>query len=79
MKKTSIYLDDEAEARLGRLSHDLGMSRAEVIRLALVSYEAQAREPREFLVFGSGERAGKSVSQMTHEELEALKEGLGED
>jgi hypothetical protein len=75
MKKTSIYLDAAAEARLERLSRDLDLSRTEVIRLALVDYDLARSGPPHFAHFDSGSGDGCSVADIPDEEL---MRGFGE-
>ncbi|MEZ4494320.1 MAG: CopG family transcriptional regulator [Dehalococcoidia bacterium] len=69
MKKTSVYLGEEDEARLKRLAERLGLSRADVIRLALSDYERACTHPRRFAHFDSGSGDGRSVADIPDEEL----------
>jgi hypothetical protein len=57
MKKTSLYLDPEVDAALGRIASRRGISKAELIRRALS--EVAASEPRpELTAIGVGRGPG---------------------
>lgn len=66
MKKTSLYLSEADEFRLAQLADQLGMSRAEVIRLALAAYQPPTRK---FHLDGCFEGDGSSIADVPDEEL----------
>ena len=74
MKKTSVYLTEDEDARLARLSERLGKSRALIMREALATYEADHPD-RYFSMSGAHQGDGTSVADIPEEEL--LK-GFGE-
>jgi hypothetical protein len=71
---TSIYLDETDRQRLRRLAEREGRSQADVVRAALVAYEAQVAGDRQFALAGAWEGDGSSVADLTEEEL---LEGFG--
>lgn len=75
MKKTSVYLSTEDDARLERLARSEHRSRAEVIRVALARYESEVVRDRQFACAGSGRGPGDSAADLTDE---TLLEGFGE-
>lgn len=75
MKKTSIYLSADDDARLERIARSEGRSRADVIRTAITAYEAEVVPDREFECAGIGRGPGDSAADLTEE---TLLEGFGE-
>ena len=75
MKKTSLYLSDDAVKRLRRLAQLEHTSQAEIVRRAIASYVPRGGGDRDFALFGSGKGPGGSVADIPDEEL--LK-GFGE-
>jgi len=69
MKKTSVYLRPEDEARLDWLAEREHASEAEIIRRAIASYEPSAEVDRNFAGARSGEGPGSSVADVPEEEL----------
>ena len=69
VKKTSVYLSDEDEARLQTLARRNGVTRAAVIRRALVLYESQEVSDRNFAMVGMWEGDGTSIADVPDEEL----------
>ena len=78
MKKTSIYLTPEDEARLERLVQRERKSRAEIIRAALAQFEARPQQPRQFHLDGCFEGDGRSIADFSAEEMAELMKGFGE-
>lgn len=66
MKKSSIYLSEADEARLTLLAEQLQLTRAEVIRLAIESFQPPARV---FHLDGCFEGDGSSIADVPEEEL----------
>ncbi|CAN5149096.1 hypothetical protein BH20ACT16_BH20ACT16_14110 [soil metagenome] len=75
MRKTSVYLSDEAAERLAQLAAIEGRPQAQIIRDALASYARPRPGDRNFAMMGSGEGDGRSVADIPEEEL---LEGFGE-
>ncbi|MGH9054206.1 MAG: CopG family transcriptional regulator [Acidimicrobiia bacterium] len=69
MKKTSVYLTEREIARLERLSRDLGLSQAELIRRAIAGFMAEPATDRRFAIEGVGEGPGDSVADHREEDL----------
>lgn len=75
MKKTSLYLEDELHAAVGRLADREGMSRAETIRQALRAATKDVSRPR-ITAIGIGEGPGDVAENMDRYLAEW---GFGED
>jgi hypothetical protein len=76
MKKTSLYLDDEHVALLGRAAQAEGRSQAEILRDAILLYASRANQPpRTFALARAFRGDGRSLADIPEEEL--LK-GFGE-
>ena len=75
MRKTSVYLSDEAAARLARLAELEGRPQAAIIRDAIARYEQPLVGDRNFEMMGAGAGDGRSIADIPEEEL---LEGFGE-
>ena len=75
VRKTSVYLSDEAAERLAQLAAIEGRPQAQIIRDALALYERPMLVDRNFAMFDTGEGDGRSVADIPEEEL---LEGFGE-
>jgi metal-responsive CopG/Arc/MetJ family transcriptional regulator len=72
MKKTSVYLTEEAVAALKRASAQSGRAQAEIVRDAIQEYVVK-RTPRRFLSAGVG-HSGRRRSIAETEERELRKD-----
>lgn len=75
MRKTSVYLSDEAAARLAQLAEREGRPQAAIIRDAIARYEQPRVGDRNFAMMGAGEGDGRSVADIPEDEL---MDGFGE-
>jgi len=76
--KTSVYLEPRDVERLAWLAELEGRPRAEILRDAIRAYEPPVRE-RHFHLFDSGEGDGRSLADMSDEEMAELMNGFGAD
>jgi len=74
MRKTSVYLTDEAVERLAYLAKREGRPQAAIIRDAIERYDPR-RGDRNFQMMGAGEGDGRSVADIPDQEL---YKGFGE-
>lgn len=77
MKKTTVYLSDEAVAGLRRVSGETGLPQARLVREAIETYIASRSPTRRFQSAGAGD-SGRTGSIADTEERE-LREGLRRD
>ncbi|MDP9343142.1 MAG: ribbon-helix-helix domain-containing protein [Actinomycetota bacterium] len=69
MKKTSLYLNDAEVERLRRLARLEHTSQAEIVRRAIARYVPDGPADRNFALFNSGEGDGRSVADISDDEL----------
>ncbi len=69
MRKTSVYLTDEAAERLAYLAEREGRPQAAIIRDAIERYDPPVVGDRNFAMFNTGEGDGRSIANIPDEEL----------
>ncbi|HEV3312101.1 MAG TPA: CopG family transcriptional regulator [Chloroflexota bacterium] len=68
VKKTSLYLSDDDNERLNRLSAREHRSMAEIVREAIATYETRLMPDRNFSLAASWEGDGTSIADLPEEE-----------
>jgi len=69
MRKTSVYLSEAERRRLVDVARLEGVSQAQVIREAIIAYEARRTADREFRLQAMAEGPGSSIADISEEDL----------
>lgn len=77
MKKTTVYLSEDAALALRRLALQTGRPQAELVRDAIETYTAKNLSKRVFRSAGAG-RSGRGRS-IADDEEELLREGISRE